>query len=214
MEIYTHTVSNLLWGILNQLMKTKELSYFRLVGGTSLSLQLGHRSSVDIDLFTDAEYGSVSFIELEEKLEKLFPYIDKSSVGFGGLGKSYFVGLNKSELVKLDLFYTDSFVFPCVTENDLRMASLEEIAAMKLEVIAQGGRKKDFWDIHELLDKYTFSELTNFYLKRYPYGSSKEELLKQIVNFSVADEDFTPICFKNKEWELIKLDFEDLVNKP
>ncbi|GHT67634.1 hypothetical protein AGMMS50239_31160 [Bacteroidia bacterium] len=52
-KIYTETVSETLWRILNQLMKIDLLSPFRLVGGTALSLQLGHRMSVDIDLFTD-----------------------------------------------------------------------------------------------------------------------------------------------------------------
>ncbi|MGM1057403.1 MAG: hypothetical protein ACQEWG_16075 [Bacteroidota bacterium] len=84
---------------------------------------------------------------------------------------------------------------------------------MKFEVIAQGGRKKDFWDIHELLEKYTLDDLIGFYIKRNPYGYSKDELLTQVVDFSVAEDEFTPNCFKNKDWEIIKLDFEELVKK-
>lgn len=194
-------------------MEVEELNSFRLVGGTSLSLQLGHRTSVDIDLFTDVDYGSIDFMKLEKSLEGLFPYIDTSSAGFGGLGKSYFIGQHKTELVKLDLFYTDPFSFPCVKEKNIRFSSLEEVAAMKLDVIANGGRKKDFWDIHELLEKFIFNQLISFYKKRYAYGSSKDELIHQIVDFSAADHDFKPNCYKDKEWELIKLDFEDLAKK-
>jgi len=84
---------------------------------------------------------------------------------------------------------------------------------MKLDVITHGGRKKDFWDIHELLEKFTFNELVSFYKKRYPNGSSKDELLLQMIDFSVADHDFEPNCFKDKEWVLIKLDFEDLIKR-
>jgi len=60
------------------------------------------------------------------------------------MGKSFFIGTSKSDLIKLDLFYTDTFVFPCVIEQNIRFANIEEVAAMKFEVIAQGGRKKIF----------------------------------------------------------------------
>jgi len=63
--LHLNTVSDLLWDSLNKLMSVKEFNSFRIVGGTSLSLQLGHRESVDIDLFTDSEYGSIDFDKLE-----------------------------------------------------------------------------------------------------------------------------------------------------
>jgi len=158
---------------------------------TALSLQLGHRESIDIDLFTDAEYGSIDFAILEAKLIETFPYVDTTSVDLVGMGKSYFIGNNENELVKLDLFYTDPFVFPSILEQNIRFSSIEEVAAMKFEVIGNGGRKKDFWDIHELLDSYTLDEMIEFYLKRNPYGYSKDELLVKVVDFSNAEDDFT-----------------------
>lgn len=208
MILHLNTVSDLLWSSLKKLMELEEFNSFRLVGGISLSLQLGHRESVDIDLFSDAEYGSIDFAELEKCLEKTFFYVDKSTVELAGMGKSYFVGSNENDLVKLDVFYTDPFVFPIILEQNIRMASLEEIAAMKFEVIAQGGRKKDFWDIHELMNSFTLEEMIDFYLKRNPYGFSEKEVTKQINNFSIAEDDFTPNCYRGKIWELIKLDFE------
>jgi len=211
MELYLNTVSDLLWETLNKLMSIKEFDVFRLVGGTSLSLQLGHRESIDIDLFTDVEYGSIDFDRLENILIETFSYVDSLSIGFVGFGKSFFIGNNENESVKLDLFYTDAFVFPCVVEQNIRFSSIEEIAAMKFEVISRGGRKKDFWDVHELLEKYTLDEMMTFYMKRNPYGHSKSQLLNQIIDFSVAEDDFTPNCFKDKDWDIIKLDFEDLI---
>lgn len=213
MELHLNTVSDLLWDSLNKIMSLKEFDSFRMVGGTSLSLQLGHRESIDIDLFTDLPYGSMDFAQLENVLIETFPYVEKSSVGVIGMGTSFFIGKNENELVKLDLYYTDPFVFPILIEQNIRFSSIEEVAAMKFEVIAQGGRKKDFWDVHELLEKYTLDDLIAFYIKRNPYGYSKDELLNQVVDFSVAEDDFTPNCFKNKDWELIKLDFEELVMK-
>lgn len=211
MVLYLNTVSVLLWDALKQLMSIEEFNTFRLVGGTSLSLQLGHRESIDIDLFTDAEYGSIDFENLERILKQTFTYVDASSVDAVGMGKSYFIGNNENDLVKLDLFYTDTFVFPCVIEDNVRFSSIEEIAAMKFEIIAQGGRKKDFWDVHELLGTFTIDQMIDFYLKRNPYSYSKDELLPQILDFSIADDEFTPNCYKDKTWEIIKLDFEDLI---
>lgn len=213
MKLYLNTVSDLLWNALKQLMLIEEFNSFRIVGGTSLSLQLGHRESIDIDLFTDAEYDSIDFSVLETKLKEVFPFVDVSSVNLVGMGKCYFIGSNKNELVKLDLFYTDPFVFPYIVEQGVRFSSIEEIAAMKFEVIANGGRKKDFWDIHELLETFTLDEMIDFYLKRNPYGYSKDELLIKIIDFSTVEDDFTPNCYKEKAWELIKLDFEKLMKK-
>jgi hypothetical protein len=88
---------------------------------------------------------------------------------------------------------------------------LEEIVAMKLEVISNNGRKKDFWDLHELMDHFSLNQMIKFYEKRYPYSLSKKELISQLTFFDNADEDFDPICLRNKYWELIKLDFEETV---
>lgn len=59
--MYYNTVNEHLKNALLSLMKSEVFIPFRLVGGTALSLQLGHRISVDIDLFTDAPYGSIDF---------------------------------------------------------------------------------------------------------------------------------------------------------
>ena len=192
-------------------MAIEEFNEFRLVGGTSLSLQIGHRESVDIDLFTDSKYGSIDFDKLEIVLREAFPYVDSFSVGTVDFGKSYYIGNTEDDLVKLDLFYTDNFAFPCVVEQNIRFLDLREIAAMKLEVISGGGRKKDFWDVHELLELFSLNEMIDFYIKRNPYGHTKDKLLTKIIDFSVAEDDFTPNCYKDKIWEIIKLDLEDLI---
>ena len=213
MKLYLNTVSDLLLTTLQVLMSTDVFSSFRLVGGTSLSLQLGHRASVDIDMFTDTEYGSIDFSRIEAALRDKFAYIDSLQGDIIGMGKSYYVGDNSSELVKLDLFYTDLYVFPLIEADGMRLASMEEIIAMKLDVIGRGGRKKDFWDLHELLKKYSIDQMIDFYMQRYPYNHSREELLAGLSNFAGAEDDFTPICYKDKIWEIIKLDFEEILNR-
>ncbi|MCB9426946.1 MAG: nucleotidyl transferase AbiEii/AbiGii toxin family protein [Flavobacteriales bacterium] len=213
MKLHTNTVSDLLFEALTILMNTPEFDSFRLVGGTSLSLQIGHRESVDIDLFTDSEYGTIDFVELENTLTKMFNHVESLYKGEAGMGKSFFIGHDESELVKLDVFFTDNYVFPIQKTENIRLASIEEITAMKLEVIAQGGRKKDFWDLHELLNHFSLEQMLEFYIKRYPYGLNKEQLFEKLIDFSEAENDFTPNCYKGKVWEIIKLDFEDIVMK-
>jgi hypothetical protein len=207
--LHKNTVSDNLWASLNKLMKIEELKNFRLVGGTSLSLQIGHRMSVDIDLFTDAAYDSIDFDRIDKVICSTFPTVEMGYGGNNSMGKSYFVGTSKEDLVKLDIFYTDSFVFPLLIEQDIRFARLEEIAAMKLEVIGNNGRKKDFWDLHELMDYFSLNQMIEFYEKRYPYSLTKKEIISQLTFFDNADEDFDPICLRNKYWELIKLDFDE-----
>ena len=210
-KLQRKTVTNTLWYSLNILMQLDVLKNFRLVGGTSLSLQIGHRMSVDIDLLTDLAYDSLDFKLIDEKIIEIFPVVQMGFVGNNSMGKSYYVGVTEDDLVKLDLFYTDRFVFPELKINTIRLASKEEIVAMKLEVIGYGGRKKDFWDLHELLEYYSLSEMIAFYKKRYQYGHSKEELILMLGNFDNANEDFDPICLHKKKWELIKLDFEEKI---
>lgn len=58
-NLHYNTVSPLLKNILSTLIAEPLFSPFRLVGGTNISLRLGHRKSIDIDLFTDAQYDSL-----------------------------------------------------------------------------------------------------------------------------------------------------------
>ena len=73
-KLHWNTVSPLLKEILIDLMDEPLFSPFRLVGGTALSLQIGHRISIDIDLFTAAEYGSIDFKEIRSFLENKYPF--------------------------------------------------------------------------------------------------------------------------------------------
>ena len=153
-KLFYNTVNPLLKLILQDLMQANEFNAFRLVGGTSLSLQIGHRMSVDIDLFTDAEYDSVDFTAIHRYLSENYPYVETPKKDIIGLGTSYFVGDSADKAIKLDLYYTDKFIYDALIMDGIRLAPIEEIIAMKLNVIGHVGRKKDFWDIHALLERY------------------------------------------------------------
>ncbi len=205
-KLYYNTVTPLLLTVLTRLMASTEFEAFRLVGGTALSLYKGHRESVDIDLFTDAEYGSVDFKAIDSFLRSNYAYVDTNNYEPIGMGKSYFVGDNENNCIKLDLFYTDKFIEEVQLIDDIRLASIPEIIAMKLDVVSRKGRKKDFWDLHELKDDFSLEEMLALHEKRYPYNHDSELIRNNFSDFKNADEDFDPICLRGKHWEIIKLD--------
>ncbi|MDW8549075.1 nucleotidyl transferase AbiEii/AbiGii toxin family protein [Epilithonimonas ginsengisoli] len=212
-NMYYNTVNELLKNSLQILMAPEVFKDFRLVGGTSLSLQLGHRMSIDIDLFSDAIYRSIDFNELDIFLRSAFTYVDSSNDLDPAMGKSYLIGTDKDNTVKLDIYYTDTFIRPVLTVEAIRLATIEEIIAMKIDVVHRGGRKKDFWDLHECLSNYGIGKMLELHEERYPYSHDRDLILKNFIDFTSADDDFDPICLQGKYWEFIKEDIEEAVNK-
>jgi hypothetical protein len=204
--LFWNTVTLLLKTALTKMMDNGPFQQFRLVGGTSLCLQLGHRISIDIDLFTDASYSSIDFKIIDNFLRETFAYVSEPQPGVIGMGMSYLIGDDENESVKLDLYYTESFIQPELIVTPYRLATIEEIIAMKIDLVQRGARKKDFWDLHELLDKYTPSQMIELHKTRYPYNHEESEIRTNFTNFTIADDDFDPICLKGKYWELIKFD--------
>jgi predicted nucleotidyltransferase component of viral defense system len=210
---YYNTVNPALKETLHIIMNAKEFEAFRLVGGTALSLQIGHRMSVDIDLFSDLPYGKINFKAIDDFIENTFPFFSHNKEMPSALGKSYLVGSNIQNSIKLDIFYTDEFIQPFLLIDNIRMATVEEIIAMKIDIIQRGARKKDFWDLHELLDQYSIDEMLDFHLQRYPYNHEPKLILKNFVDFLSAEDDFNPICLKGKYWVFIKEDIERVISE-
>jgi len=197
-KLYYNTLNPLLLNVLKKLMAAREFDVFRLIGGTALSLYRGHRESADIDLFSDAPYDSINFAAIDTFLHNTYSYVDTTNVSIVGMGKSYFVGRSKNDCVKLDLFSTDRFIQEKVLIKGIRLATVDEIVAMKIDVISSGGRKKDFWDIHELKDEYSYERMIALHKQRYPYTHDENQIRKNFTDFKNADDDFDPVCLKGK----------------
>ena len=209
-----NTVNPLLVSALTEIMSESLFNDFVLVGGTALSLRLGHRISVDIDLFTEKEYGSINFDKIETYFMKRYPYAYRPDTGNTvGMGRSFYVGKSSGESIKIDLFYNDTFIRPYCMLGSIRFASLEDIVAMKVDVVQRKGRKKDFWDLHELLDRYSIERMIKLHEERFPYSHSKKTIMENFVDFDRADDDFDPVCFRGKYWECIKMDFCEEISK-
>jgi hypothetical protein len=95
--------------------------------------------------------------------------------------------------------------------DGVRLASVEDIIAMKVNVISRGGRKKDFWDLHELIGKHDVSQMLALHRERHPYVHNETQIIANLENFERADEDFDPICLRGKYWEFIKDDIIEAV---
>lgn len=209
-----NTVSELLLSSLQKLMKESVFENFRLVGGTALSLQLGHRMSIDIDLFTDIEYGTMDTQEIAVCLKRVFKYVDGiDKLNKRALGYSLLCGDNSEDTIKVDLFYTDSFIFPEVIQEGIRMASIEEISAMKMLAIITGERKKDYWDIHELLESFSLENMIEWGIQRHPFQITKEEILNKLAAAAQISDNTPILCLKNKYWEFVTEDLEEAVRK-
>ncbi|WP_343667216.1 nucleotidyl transferase AbiEii/AbiGii toxin family protein [Chitinophaga sp.] len=196
-------------------MSLPELSDFRLVGGTALSLLRGHRESVDIDLFCDGPYGEIPFDHILEVLKLQFRYVEDTSPFIGlvnNRGFNLFIGQDEESAIKTDILYWDApFLFPPIEEERIRLATIEDIAAMKLDTISRGGRKKDFWDLSEILETHRFHDLLEVYKNKYPWFEI-EDVLKGLSDFTIADQMPDPICYKNKSWEEIKLEMSKVAS--
>ncbi|RLJ79766.1 hypothetical protein BCL90_0476 [Pedobacter alluvionis] len=79
---------------------------------------------------------------------------------------------------------------------------------MKMDIVLRGGRKKDFWDLHELLDNSSVNDMIELHKKRFEWTHDEDMIRRNFTNFFTADNDFDPICLKGKVWEFIK---EDLI---
>ncbi|MDH8700742.1 hypothetical protein M2138_000073 [Dysgonomonadaceae bacterium PH5-43] len=213
-ELRYNTVTPLLKEILHQLMAEPLFAPFRLVGGTNLSLRFGHRLSVDIDLFTDLEYGSLDFASFENYLRSNFSYYDCNDKGsIVGMGRSYYIGVSSEEHIKIDLMYTDSFIADADILDGIRMASVDDIVAMKMNVVSRGGRKKDFWDLHCLLKYYSLPKMLYLHEKRHQWEHDSSQLVGNFTDFSIANEMPDPVCLLEKDWDEIKLDLIEEVEK-
>jgi Nucleotidyl transferase AbiEii toxin, Type IV TA system len=160
MNLYYNTISEKMKEVLLQLMHIPELSNFRLVGGTSLSLQLGHRKSVDIDLFTDR---NADFNAISEAIKSNF----KDILLIHNLANGQTWSLDS---VKVDIYdWKVPFLHSPLEYDGIRLAGLEDIAAYKFESISNRRSEKDFRDLAEILKYLSFNQILTAFRQRYSF---------------------------------------------
>lgn len=179
--------------LLRLLTNDEVLAETRLVGGTSLALQYGHRNSVDLDFF-----GCIK-VDDEELVARLKCYGTLQILKLAPNIKIFDLDGVKVDIVN----YSYPWIDDVVVEDGVRLASPRGIAAMKINAIEGRGTKKDFIDVHELLKHYTLQELLNFYSAKYPEHSIFRALLS-LSYFEDADVQPMPIMYVEEDRTTIK----------
>src|SRR3989344_3653211 len=155
----------------------KNLEGFYLAGGTALVIQLGHRISVDFDFFSEKEV-PVDLLKLVEQF-------------FVGMGSQHVLVNNKDELTltinetKITfLYYPFPLLYPLVEWEGIKLASIQEIAAMKAYTIGRRGTFKDYVDLYFLLKSgTTINGIITDAEKKYKDAFNARLLLEQLVYF-------------------------------
>lgn len=181
--------------LLRRLMGRSYLSTFCLVGGTSLSLQLGHRRSIDLDLFSETDFDGD---ELLRSLAQDFQHIEVLTKMKGTL-------LTRIQGIKVDfLRFNYPMIRPLRTVENLRLLTPEDIAPMKLDAIAGRGKKKDFYDIYFLLETIPLQEMLSLHHEKFKL-STTFHIVKSLTYFEDAEEDDPPVLMKRQiTWLQVK----------
>jgi hypothetical protein len=183
-------------------MEIEAFGDLRLVGGTALALQLGHRNSVDIDLF-----GAHS-LDDNQITEALAGFQEVEIVATSKSIKVYFIDEVKVDLVN----YPYPWLDPEIEVEGIRMASTRDIAAMKIAAITQRGSKKDFIDLYFLLQQFSLPEILGFYEEKIS-DANRWMALRSIPYFADADQQPTPAMHIDISWEEVKTTIQHAVSQ-
>jgi predicted nucleotidyltransferase component of viral defense system len=178
-------------------MEISDLNHFYLVGGTALSLRYGHRISEDIDLFSDKDFDNNE--PDSYRVEKLirFYFSDIESTNFHHTAFGIYCHLDD---VKVDFMkWSEEWIGQYETEDNIRIASDEDIFAMKLQAAMTRGAKKDFFDLALLIEKHSLKKGIEWYRKKYPYNDAMIPL-KSLTDFEMAEEQTSPVLLNSKPW--------------
>lgn len=186
--LFKNTIEPKTLELLIKLQSLSILRNFKLVGGTALALQIGHRKSDDIDLFSNKEFDVREVLEyLEQKLDFFSDYTSQNTIR-GSIDE-----------VKIDLIcHKYPLVKEPIFEDGIYFLSIEDIAAMKLNAIAGNGtRSKDFIDVYFILKRFTLPEILTFYKKKYAQRNVLH-VIKSLVYFDEISTGDWPVMIVEK----------------
>ena len=180
--------------VLNKLSKLDLLDIFYLAGGTSLALQLGHRKSIDLDFFCQ---NSVNIKVILDELSNFNPTIIQETSGTLDL----LIEDVKISFLEYNYPLLESFV---IFEN-IRLASIIDIACMKLTAVSSRGSRKDFIDLYFILKSISLTEIFNKFEEKYiNIKYSKTHILKSLSYFLDAESDPDVDYLTPVSWDDVK----------
>ena len=204
--LHFETVEPYTFSVLEKLMKMPEMKAFSLVGGTALSLMYGHRTSVDLDLFSITPFENERIAHaLKVKFKNSFD--NRTSTPHFGI--FCFIDNVKVDLVR----YPHPEIRPTQVLDGIRMYSTEDIIAMKVQAILGRGKKKDFWDVAELLAHYTVADFIKFHKEKFNTQNLLISVPQALSYFVDADDSEEPISLKKQTWSGVKKSITEKVRK-
>lgn len=197
--MFTNTLSQNAAGALALLGKSGILQGAYLAGGTACALQLGHRVSLDLDFFTEKEFDTEIVLRQLEQLP-----------GFKLDESAKWTILGSFPKVKFSYFYSRYPLIKKTTQfSQINLASLEDIAAMKIAAICDRGSKRDFIDLYFLAKKFSLEQIFKFYDQKYTKLSNNIfHIVRSLDYFIDADPQESPKMLISVSWEEVKACFQ------
>lgn len=166
--------------ILKNIVFFKKYSVY-LAGGTALALHFGHRTSQDLDFYTPEHFNAQV---IYKQFKKVF---GKEKLSDASIAKDTLKF--KLNITDISLFrYPYSLIRPLISFESVRLASAEDIMAMKIEAIITRGYKRDFVDIYFAIKKYRIKGILNFFKEKYPEIFNEYNCLFALTYFEDAEQ--------------------------
>ncbi len=195
--LHTETVTAETYELLKFIQAQKVFSEMRLVGGTALALQYGHRESEDLDFFGKSGLDMSELMEILKNQGEIKQLKNSSTI------KVFSVNNTKIDFVE----YNYPWIAKPLLIDGLTLAAVQDIAAMKIAAITGRGSRKDFYDLDLLLTLFSLEEILNFYTEKFSDGSLYLAL-KSLIYFDDAEQEKDPVLLSNITWNEVKANIE------
>lgn len=198
MKFHAECLNKRQFSILQELAPMVQQKGFYLGGGTALAIYLGHRFSIDLDWFTSEQMGDVLILAQSLYTKKSGFVTEQTAPGtlHGSISNVRVTFLEYRYRLLKELFYWE--------EMGCSLASLEDLACMKLSAVAQRGARKDFCDIYALgTEKFSLEEMLNFYRAKFGIQDIGH-VLYGLAYFDDAESERMPKMLWKVKWTEIK----------
>lgn len=194
-------VPDSLRNLLTQLAPLPALADFSLGGGTSLALRFGHRLSVDLDFFSTREFDAARLAEQLGMIGATTVNLAPNSLTLDARG------------TKLDFL---RHAYPMLAQAEeisgIRFLSLPDVAAMKLNAIANRGAKKDFFDLCELERHHPLPTMLEWFETKYR-TADRFTVIRSLGWFEDAELEPDPVSLNGDDWRTVKRRIREMISK-
>ena len=205
MTLHSHVLSDAQQRVLRQLGPVLEPRGMVLGGGTAVAIHLGHRRSVDLDWLTEQRLADP--MRLAQDLRDAAIAFETGSVDRGTLHGSV-LGVRVSFLEYRYPLLKPAIAWPTF---ECSIASLDDLACMKLLAVAQRGLRKDFVDVYALgLEHVALEDMLERYCRKFSV-SDTARVLYSLTYFDDAERQPMPEMIWDTDWDTITKTVQDWI---